>query len=163
MIDEKDDVSPDSLMADFRGKGLVPILILTVVVHLVVFGGTSVGYLKDELMGPATDEMSQEEKVDAAVKEATIAIREIAEKYGLSAQDVSDQFSKGGSRTSKIAGSNEEDEPADASPTSTAPSPPTVPEDAPPKSDYEKTLETVTPPPAAPDLAAPITDEESLF
>ena len=167
MIDEQEDVSPDSLMGDFRGKGLVPIVVLTVVVHLVVFGGTSFGYLKDTLMGPDKTEMSDEEKSDAAFNEATIAIREIAEKYGISPQDVSDRFSTGGSRTSKIAGSGDGDGTGGDEPKAAPPTPPESTgtpdggEDGKTKSEYEKSLETVAPPPAVPDLNDK--EEEDLF
>ena len=166
MIDEKEDVSPDSLMGDFRGKGLVPIVVVTVIVHLVVFGGTSFGYLKDTLMGPDKTEMSAEEKADAAFNEATIAIRDIAEKYGISPQEVSDRFSAGGSRTSKIVGSEEGTEPAGGAPKA-APTPsdggdePKAGDGDDGKSEYQKNLETVAPPPAVPDLNDK--EEEDLF
>ena len=158
MKDDKEEVSPDSLMGDFRGRGLITIVIVTVIAHVVVFGATSIGYIKSELLGPETGKMSQEEKIDNAVQEATLAIRDIAGKYELSPQDISDRFAQGGSRTNAVKASSNKTDDTQQAPTAKTPEPPA---DDTPKSAIEKQLETVAPPPAAPDLNAK--EEEDLF
>jgi transposase-like protein len=87
-----DEISPDSLMHDFRGRPIVLLLAATVMIHAVLLGVFSIGYLKTELFGENTAGMKKEERLDAAVKEARAALTKIAERHDLSPQELSRQF-----------------------------------------------------------------------
>lgn len=153
----KEEITPDSLMGDFRGRGVITILIFTLVIHGVIILCTSFGYLKTEVMGADADTMSKEELVDAAVKEATVSIRDIAEKYGLSPQEISDRFAKGGSRTDKAMG---ETAPA-SDPAESATTAPPAPEPDKPLSEIEKTLQEAQQGPAVPNMEED--EDDDLF
>lgn len=99
---DNDEVTPDALMGHFKGKGVVSILIFTVVVHVVLIIGTSVPYLGRSLFGADNSKISEEERIKSAVEDATAALRKIADKHDLNPQDISSQFG-GGSRTAKAA------------------------------------------------------------
>lgn len=88
-------------MEAFRGRSLGSIILFTVVVHLVLLVGTSVPFLYKSVMGADTSGMSEEERIESAVKEATASLREIAEEHGLKPQDLSSQFAGGKPRTPK--------------------------------------------------------------
>jgi hypothetical protein len=153
----KDEISPDSLMGDFRGTSVTTILIFTVIVHVVIIIGTSFGFLKSEVLGGDTAEMSKDDRVDAAVKEATVSIRDIAKKYELSPQEISDRFAKGGSRTDKVMSDKDPgmDDPADTPPPTpnTSPTPPeTTGTPDKPLSDIEKKITETNQGPAVPDM-----------
>ncbi len=143
------DVTPDSLMAHFKGKGIGSIVVFTVVVHVVVLIGSSVPFLVGQVLGADSSKLSEEERVKSAVEDATAALRKIAEKHGLNPQDISSQFAGGRSRTPKAAVGPEP---------GTEPAPPAGdPERE--KSDYEKTLEVKTNGPAMPSFE----DEDDIF
>jgi transposase-like protein len=145
MTDERNsDVTPESLMDNFKGPKLVRLLIITVVAHVVVVLVTSLPYLKDSLFGKDTSKMSQEEKIKIAVADASASIRKIAEKHGLTPQDISAQFSTGGSRTA-----------AKVEPAETVAKEPDVKPSEPerPKSEIEKKIETISEGPKVPDFA----------
>lgn len=117
MTDERNsDVTPESLMDNFKGPKLVALAILTVVVHVLLIFGSSLPYLKDELLGADSSKMTKDDRIKLAVEEATIELREIAEKYELNPQEISDQFASGGSRTKKASepDNDEAKGPADA-------------------------------------------------
>ena len=90
-----DDVSPDSLMSDFRGRPIIAILAFTVIAHVIVVGGFSIGYMKNAVFGEDTSAMSEKERIDMAVRDASTSLREIAERYGISPQELSDRFANG--------------------------------------------------------------------
>lgn len=142
------EVTPDTLMERFQGSGLKTIILFTLVVHIVVIGGSSVPYVMKKVFGAKAAEMTQEERIKAAVQEATVAIRDIAADYGLNPQEVSDQFSGGGSRTQTVQA---ETEPADTVANNDA-DPGTPAETEREKSDYEKDLEVKAEGPAMPKL-----------
>jgi len=98
---ELDDVTPESLMDKFKGPGLMKMIIVTVVFHLVVMVGFSINYILK--IGQDNSQLSKEDRIEKAVADATTVLREIADEYELSPQDISDNFSKGGSRTIKKA------------------------------------------------------------
>jgi hypothetical protein len=135
-IETNDEVTPDSLMAQFKGKGVVPILIFTLVVHFVLIIGSSVPYLAKSVFGADKSKLSEEERLKSAVEDATAALREIADDHGLNPQDISSQFGGGGSRTAKASASKEPvaDEKKPAGDTKKDPERE--------KSEYEKKLET---------------------
>ena len=152
-----DEVSPDSLMGDFRGRPFVAILAFTVIVHAVLIGVFSFGYLKNQVLGEDTSSLSEEERMDIAVREATSSLRDIAERHGVSPQDLSDRFSAGGLTTNSNSTSppdtaGEQDAPADGDDT--------TPEG--PQSAIEKELQETKDGPELPDLPS-IEDEDDLF
>ncbi len=142
------DVTPDSLMAHFKGKGIASIVAFTVVVHTVALVGSSVPFLVGKVLGADSSKLSEEERVKNAVQDATAALRDIAEKHGLNPQDISSQFAGGGSRTAKAA--------AEPEPGSDIAEPVKEPERE--KSDYEKTLEVKTNGPAM-----PVFEDDDIF
>lgn len=130
------DITPESLMDKFKGPGLVKMVIITVIVHVVVLVGTSLPYLKKSVLGADTSKMTKDERIAAAVADATEAIREIAEDHELNPQDISDQFASGGSRSAKQMETPEQT----AEPENKAGDAAAEPEK--PKSAIEKQLET---------------------
>lgn len=155
----KPEISPDSMMGDFRGKPIVAILIFTVVIHAVFIGVFSIGYLKRSLLGEDTSSMTEDERMDIAVREGTAALRKIAERHDVSVQDLSDRFSDGKPKT--IA------PPADtaAAPGESASGAATPPADAgeEPDSEIERELLKKEEGPAQPALDGGLEDEDDLF
>lgn len=149
-----DDVSPDSLMSDFRGRPIVSIVVFTLIVHVVVVGVFSVGYLKDQIMGVDNSKLSEKERLDNAVREGTIALREIAERHDVTLQNLSSRFANGSTKraATPIAGG---DTPEKTDPTKT----PDTPKQ--PVSDIEKKLNEKKAGPAVPDLSPD--KEDDLF
>jgi len=105
------EVTPDTLMTRFQGRGLKSIIIFTIVAHVVVLLGSSVPYLVKSVFGASRANMSKDERIKAAVQEATASIRKIAADYELNPQEVSDQFSGAGSRTAAVSESATTPEP----------------------------------------------------
>lgn len=97
------EATPDSLMASFKGRKLKPILLFTLVAHVVVIGGSSVPYFIRKAM--ENSKLSEAERIELAVEETTAALRKIATKYDASAKDITAQFS-GGSRAAKTPGTD---------------------------------------------------------
>lgn len=93
------EVTPDSLMKHFRGRGLKSIIMFTLVVHVVVLGGSSVPFLWKSVFGPDTAAMDKEERLEHAMRKATASMRDIAKEYDLRPQEISDQFGTGGATT----------------------------------------------------------------
>jgi transposase-like protein len=112
------------------------------------------------LSGTDTSKLSEKERMDIAVLEATESMRNIAQKHGLSPQDISSHFGGGGTRPAT--------NPTDAS-KSAAPTKPAAPEGATstapksepekPKSAIEKELEVKTKGPTLPGTD----DKDGLF
>jgi hypothetical protein len=135
-------VTPDTLMEHFHGKGLKSIIVFTVAVHAVVLLGSSVPFLWRKAVGANPSAMSEEERIDKAVREATAELRTIAETYNLSPQDISQRFSGSGTRPVPVA---------EAAPAQPAAAPAPVGEQPePPKSAIEKELGVTKEGPAVP-------------
>jgi hypothetical protein len=150
------DVTPDDLMSDFRGKGIVPILIFTVFVHGVLLLGSSVPWLLETIGGGVDKDVAEEERMKDAVREATGSLREIAEKYGIHPEELSSQFSKGGKPAPAVV-----KEPSPTEPPANTVTPPTTPPSNEPQSAIEKELNVEAKGPAVP--AIPEEKEEDLF
>lgn len=104
MTDTKtNETTPDQLMKTFEGRSLKSIIIFTVVVHAALLFGTSVPYLLRTFTGEDTAAMSEEERLSTAAKEATAAIREIAERYDLKPQELGSRFADGTPKASAPA------------------------------------------------------------
>lgn len=143
------DVSPESLMSGFHGRGIMTIAVFAVVVHIAVIGGSSVPYLMRELLGEDTSGLSQEERIEKAVEEAGSALRRIADRHGVNPQDLSDRFRRGG----RAAKAPDTAPPAEETPEA-APDTAETPTDDPekPKSAIEKQLEVKEQGPALPPM-----------
>jgi len=87
---------PEDLMRDFRGGGLVKFAIMALVVHAVVIVATSIPWLRETFLGSATAGMTEEQKLDAAVREATSKLSAIAKEHGVSPQELGARFGGGG-------------------------------------------------------------------
>ncbi len=94
--------------------------------------------------------LTEDERVELAVKEATASLREIAEEHGLKPQDLSNQFASGASRAPKASPNPKQD----GSPTPDGGNP------TEPKSALEKELDKKAIGPAVPPVED---DEEDLF
>ena len=152
--DYSEEVTPESMMNEFRGRPFVGILTFTVIVHVVFVSVFSFGYLKSELFGEDTSSLAEEKRLEIAVREATTSLREIAERHSLNPQDLTSQFARGATRPATSA----------TSLPTTDPGPETPGESAGTESAIEKELNTKVKGPAAPDLPPDLpTEEEDLF
>ena len=148
-----DDTTPDELMEHFQGRSLGSIIVFTVIVHAVVLLGTSVPFVWKTFFGADTAKMTEEERVELAVKEATASLREIAEEHGLKPQDLSNQFASGAPRAPKASPT--------ANPETTPPADNGTGDDpGEPKSAIEKELDKKADGPSVPPVED---DEEDLF
>ncbi len=147
-MDPTQETTPDELLDTFRGRSLKSIILFTLAIHAVVLLGTSVPFLWKTLAGPSA-ELTEDQRVKAAVKEATDSLRKIAERHGIQPQELGSQFA-GGSRSPAAAPAS----PA-ATPETTNPDENDTPGDE-PKSAIEEEIEKVAPGPEVP----PIPDEE---
>ena len=146
---KKNETTPDQLMQAFEGRSLKSIILFTIVIHAVLLIGTSVPYLWGAITGEdASAGKSEEERLQAASKEATSAIREIAERYQLKPQELSSRFADGAPKARA---------PKDASPEPTPED--TKPDEAKePESAIEKEIKKVEDGPELPPI-----EEEDLF
>lgn len=149
-------ISPDSMMGDFKGKPLLKILGFVLILHVVVIGVLSIGFLSEQVLGESSEDLTDDQRMDQAVREVTEAVREIAEKYEVNKQDLASRFGDDSPRpaAAPAEGSAESDEPA-------APADGTQPDEA--GSEYEEGLEQQLPPPADPELGGNIDEEEDIF
>ena len=150
-MEQTNNTNPDDLMHHFRGRSLKSIIIFTIVVHVVVIGGTSIPFMIRSMSAPNTEKMSEEERIQLAVKEATSSLQKIAEEHGIRPQKLSDQFIS----TARPATEPKTEE-VPAEPVED-PETPAEPEE--PKSEIEKELEKAEPGPALP----PVEEAVDLF
>jgi hypothetical protein len=108
---KKNETTPDQLMQAFEGRSLKSIILFTIVIHAVLLIGTSVPYLWGKVAGEDTTGQSEEERLQAATKEATTAMREIAERYQLKPQELSSRFAGGASKAPAAATKDTSPEP----------------------------------------------------
>ena len=97
--DSHSEVSPDSLMNDFRGGSLFGVIVFTALVHVVLIGVFSIGYLRNELLGQDTKSLTEAERLDIAEQEAIKALGEIAKRHDVPEKDLSDRFAGKGKRS----------------------------------------------------------------
>lgn len=139
-----EETTPDQLMAPFRGRSLKSIIAFTVAVHLVVLIGTSVPFFWNSVTGEDRPQLTEQQRVDLAVREATAYLRKLADKNGLKPQDLSDRLA-GGTPRAEVAKVPKSEE---------------VPQPEAPKSTEEKELEKTEVGPALPSVKD---EEEDLF
>jgi hypothetical protein len=141
------DVTPDELMQTFRGRSLKSMLIFTLIVHAVFILATSLPGIVKNLAGGKTEDLTPEERAELATKEATAALREIAQRHGMTAQDLGTRFGSPAARS------------AAETTTMTANGTPESP--ATPPSTIEQQLNTTAEGPVTPPI--PPADDEDLF
>ncbi len=161
------ETTPDHLMDNFRGRSLKSIIVFTLIVHVVGLTATSTSYLWKMVAGDDSSKLTEEQRVELAVKEATSSLRGIAEKHGLKPQDLGERFAP---KTAKAATEKTTPEPADGATPKEAPkeaspkeeppkvAPPAEPEK--PKSEIEKQINTKQ---DGPKLPAVEDEKEDLF
>ncbi|MFZ9935502.1 MAG: hypothetical protein ACO3JG_00430 [Luteolibacter sp.] len=148
-MDPTHETTPDELLDTFRGRSLKSIILFTLAVHAVVLLGTSVPFLWKTIAGPSA-ELTEEQRVQAAVKEATASLRKIAERHGIPPQDLGSQFAAGSPAAPAPAATPETTSPETATPDENAAS------GDEPKSAIEEEIEKAAPGPEVP----PIPEEE---
>jgi hypothetical protein len=153
---DTDDVVPDELMSEFRGKSLGKIIIFTVLVHGIFIGVFSLG-------GLFSEELTEEQQVDRAVEDGMKALRDIAERYeAVTVNDLAARLAgdkpraadskpqDGDDAADDTAGPDQTDEPAAGDGQE---------DDG--ISDYQRAMEVKEDGPKVPDLD--VDDEEDLF
>ena len=148
---QKEEVTPDQLMKHFQGSSLKSIIIFTLIVHAVLLAGSSFPYLYKTIVGKDASEMSEKERTEAAMRDATAALREIAEEHGLKPQDLSSQLAGGAPKAPKA--------PKDDA-TTKKPESDSNTNSEEPKSAIEKELDKKA---TGPTVPKPEDDEEDLF
>lgn len=113
---------PEDLMRDFRGGGLMRFAILALVVHAIVILATSIPWLRETFMGSATAGMTEEEKLEAAVNEATAKISAIAKEHGVSPLELGARFGGNGKKSTPES-KTPADKPKAPAPGTTPPAP----------------------------------------
>ena len=148
MSDPIKETTPDELMRGFRGRSLKSMLLFTLVVHAVFIIATSLPGIIRGFGSDQEGEMTAEQRTELAVKEATASLREIAQRHGMTAQDLGSRFAGPARATTGPASEPAAEEPAGQEPGS-------------PPSAIEQELETTAEGPTLP--AIPETDDEDLF
>ncbi len=152
---------PEDLMRDFRGGGLMRFAILALVVHAIVILATSIPWLRETFMGSATAGMTEEEKLEAAVREATSKISAIAKEHGVSPLELGARFG-GNGKSSTSASKAPADKPKAPAP-GTTPAAPAATETPAGQTPPADTPPTAAPPvPPGPSLPA-VDDNVDLF
>lgn len=149
---ELDPITPDELMSDFRGHSLVKIVIFTIVIHIFVLAIFSPGYIKAQVFGESEEpteevaELTEEEKLSKAQQDGKAALREVADRYGLTVKELREQLD-----AEATAPPPDDDPAAGPGPADTAT----------PGSQIERDLTAEEAGPAVPDLS--VDEEEDLF
>ncbi len=143
---------PEDLMRDFRGGGLVRFAILAIVVHAVVILAASVPWLQKTFLGGDTASLTEEQKLNAAVKEATASLQAIAKEHGVRPQDLGARFA-GGSKAVTTPST------AAAPLAGTPPAQPTTAQDASPAQSEPKAEATPPAPTVPPGPSLPAVDD----
>jgi hypothetical protein len=95
MSDSKRAAGSDDLLRDFRGSGLLWPFLVTLAVHAVVILATSVPWLREAIGGGKAD-LTEDQRMEAAVQQATASLRDIAKEHGVRPQDLGSRFAAGG-------------------------------------------------------------------
>ena len=106
-------------------------------------------------IAPLTDE----QRMDNAVREGTSALREIAEQYDVSVQDLSARFA--GAAPPPVVDAGDDDAAGDPAGDGETPSDGQTPAD--PGSDIERALQETEAGPAVPELTDDIEEEDPIF
>jgi NhaP-type Na+/H+ or K+/H+ antiporter len=160
MSNPTQEITPDKLLESFRGRSFKSVILFTVIIHVVVVGGSSIPYLMKKITGASSSKLSEKDRTELAAREATDALREIATKHGIKPQDLSSRIAGGAAPKATVE--KEEETPA---PTEEPVTPETAPTTEPekPKSEIEKQLEVKEEGPKVPDIKVEEASEEDLF
>jgi membrane-bound lytic murein transglycosylase B len=150
-------ITPDQLLEAFRGRSLKSIILFTLIVHLVIIGGSSVPYFIKSATEKSDSKLSEKERSDLATSEATAALREIATKHGIKPQDLSSRLA-GGAAPKPAAAEEPKESKTEGKPTTTAPE-----EAEQPKSAIEEQLEVKETGPTVPPIPTEEVDDDDLF
>lgn len=154
MTTQKQETTPDQLMEAFHGRSFKSIILFTLIVHVVVLGGTSVPYFMKSIAGKSDSKLSEQERTDLAAREATSALRDIATKHNLKPQDLSN----------RIAGGAAPATPKEEPPAPTAePATPAPKEAEKPKTAIEQQLDVKEDGPTVPPVPADNASDDDLF
>lgn len=146
------EITPDQMLESFRGRSFKSIILFTLIVHVVVIGGTSIPYLIKSVTGKSDSKLTEAERTEIAAREATAALRDIAAKHDLKPQDLS----------SRIAGGAPKTTPKAETPAATEEAATPEPEEAAePKSAIEEQLDVKEDGPQVPPIEE--VEEEDLF
>ena len=154
------EITPDQLLESFRGRSLKSVILFTVIIHVVIVGGTSIPYLMKSIAGKSSSKLNETDRTELAAREATAALRDIATKHGIKPQDLSSRIADGAAPKAKVE--KEEEAPATKEEPVTPEAQPTV-EPEKPKSAIEKELEVKEEGPKVPDIKVEEASEEDLF
>ena len=148
------ETTPDQLLESFRGRSFKSILIFTLIVHVVLIGGTSVPYLIKLIAGNSTANLTEQQRTELAATEVAAAMREIATKHGLKPQDLS----------THMAGTAAPAAPkTETSPPTEEPATPTPEEPAKPKTAIEEQLDVKEDGPKVPAIPTEEATDDDLF
>lgn len=154
MTTPKQETTPDQLMEAFHGRSFKSVILFTLIVHVIVLGGTSVPYLMKSFAGKSDSKLSEKERTEIAAREATSALRDIATKHGLKPQDLS----------SRIAGGAAPAAPKEETPVPTDETVAPAPEEADkPKSAIEEQLDVKEDGPTVPPVPTEEATDDDLF
>lgn len=148
------ETTPDQLLEAFRGRSFKSIILFTLVVHLVVIGGTSVPFFIRSVTGKSDSKLTEQERTEIAAREATSALRDIAAKHGLKPQDLSTRIAGGAAPKAPQA-----ETPAPAEETAA----PALEEADKPKSAVEAQLEVKEAGPQVPPIPVEEAEDDDLF
>ncbi len=153
-MNPKQETTPDQLMEAFHGRSFKSIILFTVIVHVVVLGGTSVPYFMKSIAGKSDSKLSEKERTEIAAREATSALHDIATKHGLKPQDLS----------TRIAGGAAPAAPKEETPAPKEEPPAPAPEETDkPKSAIEEQLEVKEAGPTVPPVPTEEATDDDLF
>ena len=154
------EVTPDKLLESFRGRSFKSVILFTVIIHVVIVGGTSIPYLMEKIIGKSGSKLNEKDRIELAAREATEALHEISTKHGIKPQDLSTRIAGGAAPKAPVE--KEEKAPDTKEESATPETPPTV-EPEKPKSEIEKELEVKQEGPKVPEIKVEEATEEDLF
>lgn len=155
MSNQNKETTPDQLLEAFRGRSFKSIILFTLIVHVVVIGGSSVPYILKSASGKSDSKLTEQERTEIAAREATSALRDIAAKHGLKPQDLSTRIAGG---AAPAAAPKEDTPPSAEEPVAPAPE-----EAEKPKTAIEEQLEVKEDGPKVPTVPIEEATDDDLF
>lgn len=160
--------TPDDLLDSFKGRNMKSIILVTLIVHAIIIGGTSIPYILKSFSGKSDSKLSEEERTEIAAREATSALRDIATKHGIKPQDLSSRIAgAAGPAAPSTSTTTPKDSPKAplAETTTPAVNTPTsaVTEPEKPQSVIEKNIEKKQEGPKVPAIPVEEAEDEDLF
>ena len=158
MTTPKQETTPDQLMEAFHGRSFKSVILFTLIVHVVVLGGTSIPFLMKSVSGKSDSKLTEKERTEIAAREATSALRDIAEKHGLKPQDLSTRIAGGAAPAAPKEEAPEEAPAPKEDPTTTPPE-----ETEKPKTAIEEELDVKAEGPKVPPIPTEEASDDDLF